>query len=147
MFKTITTALVLAGTVATAGAASAQSWGYDRDYGRGYGRSWQDQRQIDRYLVESTCSGQRGQALEARLWREYREGDISRADAQRIQYSIDRLQDKERHECRERDFREARDIGKRYIQLRARIDDLASRRGYGWNNGYRGNYGYNGRGW
>lgn len=139
MLKKITAGLVLGAALLAGGAAQAQSWGnYDRGYGNGYGyqRDWREQRDIDRTLVESTCSGQRGQAIEARLQREVWEGDIDRRTAARLQWEIDRLQDRERHECRERDFREARDIGKQYVRIRALIDqqtgDGYRSRGRGW---------------
>jgi hypothetical protein len=125
MTKVLTTALALGSAVAMSGAASANDWrgpgyGYGGGYG-GYFRSPREQNQIDRYLVDSTCSGRRAFLLENRLRREVVSGQIDRRTAARIQRSIDDLQDHERHECRERDFASAHDIGKSYIQIRAWI--------------------------
>ncbi|WP_298192257.1 histidine kinase [Novosphingobium sp.] len=131
--KVLTTALALGSALAIGGAASAQDWrgpGYGYGYGSGYGgyqRDPREQGQIDRYLVDSTCSGQRAYLLENRLRREVGSGQIDRRTASRIQRSIDDLQDHERHECRERDFASARDIGKSYIQIRAWIDRESGR--------------------
>jgi hypothetical protein len=129
--KVLATALALGSATAMGGAASAHDWrgpgyGYGYGYGGGYGgyyRSPREQGQIDRYLVDSTCSGQRAYMLENRLRREVGSGQIDRWTAARIQRSIDDLQDHERHECREGDYAAAREIGKGYIRIRAWIDE------------------------
>ncbi|KUR70262.1 hypothetical protein AQZ52_15515 [Novosphingobium fuchskuhlense] len=139
--KVLTAALALGSAVALGGTANAQDWrggyGNGNGYGNGYGysnswRSPREQASIDRYLVDSTCSGQRGYQLENRLRLEVSRGGIDRWTAGRIQTAIDDLQDQEQHECRERDFSSARDIGKNYIRIRAWIDQESG--------SYRGNY-------
>jgi hypothetical protein len=121
MLKSLTMTLAVGASLLTGAAAQAHEW---NTWGRndGYQRDWRDQRGMDRDLIQSTCSGERGYNLEVRLQREVREGDIDRGSARRIQREIDRLQNKERHECREGDFREVRDISNGYIRLRAWID-------------------------
>lgn len=136
--KVLTTALALGSAVATTGAASAQDWRGGYGDGYGYSDAWRsphEQRQIDRYLVDSTCSGQRGYQLENRLRSEVSRGGIDRWTAGRIQTAIDNLQNQERHECRERDFSSARDIGKDYIRIRAWIDQESGGYRGGYNNG------------
>ena len=149
IFKSLIAAITLGSALAGAGTANAQSWGgpsYGNGYGNGYGQSYggggyyrapREQASINRYLVDSTCSGQRGFALENRLRMEVNRGQIGGYTAQRIQTAIDDLQNQERHECRERDFHSARDIGKDYIRIRAWIDQETG--------GYRG--GSNGGGY
>jgi len=121
-------ALALGSAVVAAAPASAQDWR------GGYGNTWRsprEQGQINRYLVDSTCSGQRGYMVENRLRLEVNRGTIDRWTARRIQTAIDDLQDQERHECRERDFSSAREIGKDYIRIRAWIDqESGNYRGY-----------------
>jgi len=149
--KVLAAALALGGAVIAVNPASAQDWrgGYGNGYGDSYGgyyRSPGEQGQIDSYLVETTCSGQRGYQLENRLQQEVDRGQIDRWTAGRIQNAIDRLQNKEQHECSERDFRSARDIGKDYIRIRAWIDQESGNYrggyggGYGYGNGYGGGY-------
>ena len=82
---------------------------------------------FDRYAVLSTGSGQRAFLLENRRRGEVGSDPIDRRTAARIQRSIDDLRDHARHECRERDFASARDIGKSYIQIRAWIDRESGR--------------------
>lgn len=149
--KSFIAALAMGSALAGAGTANAQSWG-DRDFGHdrgwsddggnGWNNDWQqgggnrrhprEQAAINRYLVDSTCSGQRGFMLENRLRLEINRGQIGGRTARRIQNAIDNLQDAERHECRERDFNSARDIGKSYVQIRAWIDQETGRYGGGY---------------
>ncbi len=134
--KSLIAAITLASALAVAGPASAQSWrgqGYGNGYG--YGDTYRDPREqasINRYLVDTTCSGQRGYMIENRLRTEVNHGQINDWTARRIQTAIDDLQDRERHECAERDFESAREIGKDYIRIRAWIDQETG--------GYRGRY-------
>lgn len=144
MIKTMTAALALGGALVSTGAANAQSWGRPASgygnghagYGNGFGgngyRDPREQAAINRELVNSTCSGQRGQLMENRLRYEVNRGQIDVRTAGRIQTAIDRLQFQERRECREGDFQSARNIGKDYIQLRVWIDQELGR--------YRGGY-------
>ncbi len=144
--KSLLAALALCSALAGAAPASAQSWrgqnygyGYSNGYNNGY-NNWRhprEQAQIDRYLVDSTCSGQRGFMLENRLRRELDRGQINNWTARRIQSAINDLQNQERRECRERDFHSARDIGKDYIRIRAWLDDETGRyRGGNGGGGY-----------
>jgi hypothetical protein len=147
MSKSLIAALALVGGLAGAGTASAQRWNgndygngygnsYGNSYGNGYGDSWRHPREqaaINRYLVDSTCSGQRGAMLENRLRLEVNRGQIGGGTARRIQSAINDLQYQERHECSERDYQSARDIGKDYIRIRAWIDqESGGNRGGYW---------------
>jgi hypothetical protein len=150
--KTLTAALALGTAVLAGSAASAQGWntynsgygqvygqGYDQGYGQPYGgggynntyRDPREQQAINRDLVDSTCSGQRGAALENRLRSEVQYGRLNPGIARQMHDSIDQLQSRERRECSENDYRSARDIGKEYIRIRAWIDQETG--------GYRGN--------
>lgn len=136
--KIMTAALALGSALVSTGSASAQGWGgrdrgyepsynqgYNQSYGGGYGGYYRDPREqaaINRQLVDTTCSGQRGAMLENRLRLEVNRGQINGWTARRIQSSIYQLRDQERRECSQRDFRSARDIGKDYIRIRAWID-------------------------
>lgn len=114
-------------SIAAAGAAVAiatpataqyypQQYGYN---GYGYGR----------YGVEggaqAICSGQRGYALESRLRHEESEGEIDPYAASRIHQAIDRLEDQQRHECAEGDWRSIARIGSRYDRIGQWIDTAA----------------------
>ena len=71
--------------------------------------------------------------LENRLRLEVNRGQINGWTARRIQSAINDLQYQERHECSERDFHSARDIGKDYIRIRAWIDqESGGNRGGYW---------------
>ena len=125
--KITTAALALGSALTMTGTASAHEWrgGYNNGWNGGWNGGWRsprEQGQIDNYLVDSTCSGQRGYMVENRLRLEVNRGTIDRWTARRIQTAIDDLQDRERHECAERDFESAREIGKDYIRIRAWID-------------------------
>ena len=134
--KITTAALALGSALTMTGTASAHEWrgGYNNGWNGGWNGGWRsprEQGQIDNYLVDSTCSGQRGYMVENRLRLEVNRGTIDRWTARRIQTAIDDLQDQERHECRERDFSSAREIGKDYIRIRAWIDqESGNYRGY-----------------
>ena len=79
--------------------------------------------------------------LENRLRREVDRGQINNWTARRIQSAINDLQRQEQHECRERDFHSARDIGKDYIRLRAWLDEETGRyRAGNWNGNGGGGY-------
>ncbi len=113
--------------VAAAGAAlavgtPASAQYYPQPYGyNGYGYSG--------YGMESRaqgiCSGQRGYALEGRLRREEREGEIDPYTAGRIHQAIDRLEDQQRHECAEGDWRSMARISSRYDRIGQWIDSTA----------------------
>lgn len=102
-------------TLALATPAAAQY--YPQPYGyRGYGMS---------DGVRSVCSGQRGFALESRLRHEQREGEIDPYAADRIHQAIDQLEDQQRHECAEGDWRSIARIGSRYDRIGRWIDTAA----------------------
>lgn len=129
--KSFIAALAFGSALSGAGTASAQAWG-----GGGNWHQPLDQAEINRRVVASTCSGQRAFLLERRLRQEVNRGQISRWTARRIQNAIDHLQDEERHECRERDFYAAREIGQDYIRIRAWIDQESFRRQSRYGGGY-----------
>ncbi|HEY7805826.1 MAG TPA: histidine kinase [Croceibacterium sp.] len=135
--RKIATAVLLAAGMMAAPAAHAQSWGvyvgnspgYNGNgygYGNGYQRGWDNG-------VNAVCSGQRAYRLEARLRQEYREGEIDGRDGARIQRSIDRLENKQRHECCEGDWGAIRNISYQYDQLDQWIDQEAHGR---WHRGW-----------
>lgn len=126
MHKLGTTIVLLAGFMVSP-SANAQSWGVyigngPRNYqGPGYYQSdrrfgWNDGR------INAVCSGQRAQMLEDRLRHEDDEGEIDDDDLDRIHGAIDRLEDKQDHECREGDWRGVRNISYQYDQIGAWID-------------------------
>jgi len=115
------TALVVAAGLLASPSANAQSWGVyigsgpryyqpDRHFG------WNDRR------IDAVCSGQRARMLENRLRHEDDEGEIDDEDLDRIHNAIDRLEDKQDHECREGDWRNVRNISYQYDQIGAWID-------------------------
>lgn len=101
-------------TVAFATPAAAQY--YPRPYGYGYGMEGG---------VQNICSGQRAYALENRLRHEQSEGDMDPYTAARIHQSIDRLEDQQRHECAEGDWRSLSRIGSRYERIERWIETAA----------------------
>lgn len=88
-----------------------QPYGYN---GYGYGNG-----------LQAICSGQRGYALERRLRHEQQEGEIDPYTAHRIHQAIDRLEDRQRHECAEGDWRSIARIGSRYDRIGQWIDTSA----------------------
>jgi hypothetical protein len=110
-----------AGTsLAVATPAAAQYYPQPYSYNRyGYGGYGVDSR------VQNVCSGQRGYALESRLRHEEREREIDPYEAGRIHQAIDRLEDQQRHECAEGDWRSIARIGSRYARIDQWIDTAA----------------------
>jgi opacity protein-like surface antigen len=115
----------LAGSLAVAAPAAAQyypqPYGYN-GYGYnsyGYGGYGMDGR------IQAICSGQRGYALERSLRHEESEGEIDPYAAARIHQSIDRLEDQQRHECAEGDWRSIARIGSRYDRISQWIETAA----------------------
>ena len=124
--------VLLAGTAAVMGsAAQAQSWGVYVGTGPGYGPYRQGWGGDDR-MMRSVCSGERAYRLEDRLRHEENEDEIDPRTARRIHGAIDRLEDRQRHECAEGDWRSVRDISVRYDQIGQWIDGEA--------HGYRGRW-------
>ena len=81
--------------------------------------------------AQAICSGQRARALEGRLGHEMREGELDPYTASRIHQSIDRLEDQQRHECAEGDWRSIARIGARYDRIGQWIETVSH--GYqGW---------------
>lgn len=107
--------------VATPAAAQyyPQPYGYNGYGYGGYGGYGMESR------VQAVCSEQRGYALEARLRHEEREGEIDPYAAARIHQAIDRLEDQQRHECAEGDWRSIARIGSRYDRIGQWIDTAA----------------------
>ena len=144
MNKVLTTALAAAGIAAAAGTAQAQAWdgndGYNRyggyDRGGGYYNRYRDPYETDQRLISTTCSGERGANMQNRLDMAMRDRAISPDDARRIGSQIDRLRQREAHECNEGDWGSARSIGRDYVRLRAYMDSVT---------GYQPRWG--GRGW
>ncbi|HEV2594313.1 MAG TPA: histidine kinase [Sphingomicrobium sp.] len=113
--------IAAAGT-ALAVAAPAEAQFYPQPFGfsgygyRGNGMEGQ---------VQAVCSGQRGYALENRLRHEQREGEMDPYAAARIHQAIDRLEDQQRHECAEGDWRSIARIGSRYDRIGQWIETAA----------------------
>lgn len=117
--------VVLAGTAAVMGsAAQAQSWGVYVGNGPAYGpyrHGWVG----GDAMMRSVCSGERAYRLEDRLRHEENEDEIDPRTASRIHGAIDRLEDRQRRECAEGDWRSVRDISYRYDQIGQWIDGEA----------------------
>lgn len=118
----ITSVIALAAGLFAGTTAHAQSWGvYVGNGGEpGYYRD-----RGDDGLARAVCSGERAHRLEARLNHEVDEDEIDGDDADRIHSAIDRLEDRERHECAEGDRRAIRDIAFRYDRIGRWIDTEA----------------------
>lgn len=118
--------LCVAGAGAALGVATpASAQYYPQPYnGYGYGGYGMDGR------VQAVCSGQRARALEGRLSHEMREGELDPYAAARVHQAIDRLEDQQRHECAEGDWRSIARIGARYDRINQWIESAA--------HGYRG---------
>jgi hypothetical protein len=135
MNKKILGALLTASVLATGVAvpASAQSYGgVTLGFGTGDNR-WQPRdRRYGEYndgLVQVICSGRRADQLENRLRHEVAEDEIDANDADRIHGAIDRLEDRQRHECQEGDRRAIQDIAYRYNRIAQWLESEAHR---GW---------------
>lgn len=122
LFLCVASAGVALAVAAPAGAQYyPQPYGYN---GYGYGGYGMDGR------FQAICSGQRARALESRLGHEVREGELDPYAAGRIHQEIDRLEDQQRHECAEGDWRSIARIGSRYDRIDQWIETAA--------HGYRG---------
>lgn len=108
----------------TGGSVHAQSWGVYIGNGGGYPRHYRDNDDDDG-LARAICSGARARELEDRLRHEVDEEEIDYDDADRIHGAIDRLEDKQRHECAEGDRRAIYDIAGRYDRIAQWIDSEA----------------------
>lgn len=107
-------------TLAVATPAAAQYYPQPYGYnGYGYGGYGTESG------VQAVCSGQRGYALESRLRNEEREGEIDPYAAGRIHQAIDRLEDQQRHECAEGDWRSIARVGSRYDRIGQWIETAA----------------------
>ncbi len=138
MYKIAAAALLAAGIMVSP-AAHAQSWGVYvgnapgyYGYGNGYGYGYRYRPGWDNG-INAVCSGQRAYALENRLRHEFQEGEIEGWQASRIQRSIDRLERKQREECREGDWRAIQSISYQYNQIGRWIDQQAHGR---WRRGW-----------
>lgn len=126
MTKVLATALALGSAVTLGGTASAQDWrgnGNGWGYAQPGGGGWRG----DRGDFGGACSGQRGYGLERELRFKTSRGLIDFRAAQRIQRSIDRLQWREQHECREGDWRALGKINRDYDRIDRWIDEEAGR--------------------
>ena len=74
---------------------------------------------------QAVCSGQRAYALENRLRHEQQEGEMNPYVAARIHQAIDRLEDQQRHECAEGDWRSIARIGSRFDRIGQWIETAA----------------------
>lgn len=129
--KVLTAALALGGALAMSGCANAHDWrgpgyGYAQPHGGGWNGAAQSRAAFNDYVVDTTCSGQRGYTLEHHLRFQMNRGLIDGWTGQRIQNAINRLQWRERHECREGDYRAAGRIGREYMRIGQWIDKSAA---------------------
>ncbi len=122
--------LLAAGTLASASAGHAQSWGVWVGSQPGYGYGW---RNDGDWALRSVCSGERARGLESRLRHEEQEGDIDPGAADRIHDAIDRLEDRSRNECGEGDRRAIWTIAQRYDRIQSWIQNEAHG---GWRRGW-----------
>ncbi len=135
--KTIPRGFALCAALFIGTAANAHDWhNHSGRYGNGGGYGFQGDHRNgeyrDGYLVNATCSGDQGFRIQNRLSREVQNGNLDRRTSRRIQRDIDRLRFREEHECREGDFRAARNIGREYIRIRQWIDQESGRYNSGW---------------
>jgi hypothetical protein len=120
MRKLLICVAAAAATLAAATPAAAQYYPQPYGYnGYGYGGYGMERG------AQAVCSGQRGYALESRLRHEEREGEIDPYAAIRIHQAIDRLEDQQRHECAEGDWRSIARIGNRYDRIGQWIETSA----------------------
>lgn len=115
------TILAIAALLAATAPVSAHAASLDIRLGVGTGYAYPDTR------IDWVCSGRRAAELEGRLGQEEHEGDIDGYTADRIHAEIDRVEDKQRHECREGDWGGVRSVASRYD----RIDEWISREAHG----------------
>lgn len=120
MHKMVSVVLLGVGAL-SATAASAQSFGIYIGNDRGYDWRYRDYDDDDG-VVRAVCSGARAHGLEARLRYEIDEDEIDGDDAARIHNAIDRLEDRQRHECAEGDRRSIYNIAQRYNGIGQWID-------------------------
>jgi hypothetical protein len=126
--RKILSVMALGASLIAAGPATAQSWGVYVGTGGGYPRYDRAYGDDDR-LARVICSGQRAHQLEDRLRHEVDENEIDDDDADRIHTAIDRLEDRQHHECREGDRRAIAAIAYRYDRIGQWIESEAHR---GW---------------
>ncbi|WP_353227446.1 histidine kinase [Novosphingobium sp.] len=128
--------VIAAAGLLAGGGAQAHGWGVQFGVGPAYGRpAWGDGQDWRwRQAGDAVCSGRRAQALEWRLRREVDEGDIDYGTARDIHRSIDRLEDKQRHECDEGDWRAINRIAGRYDDIDGWISTAAG--GRRWRGGW-----------
>lgn len=118
--RKMVSAVLLGASALMASSANAQSFGLYIGNDRGYDWHYRDYDADG--VVRSVCSGARAHGLEARLRHEIDEGEIDGDDAGRIHDVIDRLEDRQRHECAEGDRRSIYDIAQRYNGIGQWID-------------------------
>ena len=135
MTKVLTAALALGGAMTMSGCANAHDWrgpgygpgyGYAQPHGGGWDGAARNRAAFNDYVVDTTCSGQRGFTLEHHLRFQMNRGLIDGWTGQRIQNAINRLQWRERHECREGDYRAAGRIGREYMRIGQWIEKSAA---------------------
>jgi hypothetical protein len=129
--RVLAAALALGGAMTISGCANAHDWhgpghGYAQPHGGGWNGAGPSRAGFNHHVVETTCSGQRGFTLERNLRVQMNRGLIDGWTGQRIQNAINRLQWRERHECREGDYRAASRIGREYTRIGQWIDKSAA---------------------
>lgn len=120
--------------LAISGTAQAQGWGAPGGYGRPVQVDWQDrERDQDRGRADWICSGQRARQLEGRLRHEVGEGDIDPDTAGRMHEAIDGLEQRQRQECDEGDWRSISRIADRFDRIEGWMNAEARRSHWrGW---------------
>lgn len=115
---------VMLSALAGATPVAAHEWDRDRDgWGRGYG---------NRYYA-GACDGSRARRLEARIYREAQEGDISRRTARRLHKDVDRVERFQQRRCSYGlSGWEARDIDERFDRIEYRLRNEAGDRWRTW---------------
>ncbi|HSQ95232.1 MAG TPA: hypothetical protein VLM18_03915 [Croceibacterium sp.] len=121
--RKIGTAILLGAGLLVSPAAHAQSWGVYAGNARGY--DGYDQHGDWQRGGAGVCSSERAHSLEAKLRHEYRENEIDRWDAMRIQRKIDGLERKQYRECREGDWRAVQRISFQFDQIDRWIEQQA----------------------
>ena len=118
MRKTIWIIGALATAIATISPAAAQDW-RNPGWGGGWRGGWEQNRGYG--LTNNLCSGERAHRIEARIGREFNEGDIDGNTARWLHRQVDRLERDQRDVCRYGNTRDLADLARRYERVEQRL--------------------------
>ena len=119
-------AIVMVAGLMASGTVQAQSWGIylgNNTPPQAYAMRWRPD--DGERMMDFICSGQRAHVLEERLRDEVDGDEIADNTADRMHEAIDRLENRQRRECAEGDWRSVREIGERYDRIGQWMDAAA----------------------